>query len=189
MTRSEEQIILERIRQGEESLYERFIDLYSARLFSVIIGVVRNREDAQEIVQDVFTKAFFSLDKFRGDSSFSTWLFRIAYNMSVSKIRRKRRYLNVERVEDFVTEQYFDETKNHLGKEQRYSMAELLLNQLTLDERFIILSFYAQQKSIKEIAQIIGKSENNTKVKLFRIRQKLCSEVNKTGELKLESNV
>ena len=189
MTKSEEQTILERIRQGEESLYERFIDLYSARLFSVIIGVVKNREDAQEIVQDVFTKAFFSLDKFRGDSSFSTWLFRIAYNMSVSKIRRKKRYLNVERVEDFMTEQHLNETENYLEKERKYSVADSLLDQLTPDERFIILSFYAQQKNIKEIAQIIGKSETNTKVKLFRIRQRLCSEANNHEKLNLESNV
>jgi len=189
MTRLEEQIILERIRQGEESLYGELIDLYSAKLFSVIIGVVKNREDAQEIVQDVFSKAFFSLDKFRGDSSFSTWLFRIAYNMSVSKIRRKKRYLNVERIEDFVTEQHFDETEYYLEKERRDSIAESLLDQLAPDERFIILSFYAQQKSIKEIAHITGKSETNTKVKLFRIRQRLCSEANKIGELKLESNV
>lgn len=188
MNRAEEQIILERIKSGEESLYNALIEHYSSQLFSVVTGVVQNREDAQEIVQDAFTKAYFSLNKFRGDSSFSTWVFRIAYNMAISKVRKKKRYVNVDQIESFITGYHTDDDSQYVEKEAKYSMIDSLLSQLPPDERFIILSFYMEEKGIREIAQITGKSETNIKVKLFRIRQKLQNDASQIVNLQLESN-
>ena len=85
MCREEELKIIEKIKGGESLLYDRLVHEHSPKIMSVIRGVVGNNEDAEEIAQDVFVKAFFSLDKFRGDSSFATWLFRIAYNMEIGR--------------------------------------------------------------------------------------------------------
>ena len=78
MKREEELLIIERIKGGETGLYKQLVDFHSPRILSIIRGVVKSREDAEEVAQDVFVKAYFSLSGFRGDCSFSTWLFRIA---------------------------------------------------------------------------------------------------------------
>lgn len=91
MKKEEELYIVEQVKKGDSSLFPRLIECHSARILSIVRGVVGNKEDAEEVAQDVFVKAFFSLSGFRCESSFSTWLFKIAYNMSVSKVRIKKR--------------------------------------------------------------------------------------------------
>ena len=92
---NDETHIIHRILKGETSLYEYFLDKYSQQVFILIIRIVENQEDAEELTQDTFLKAFEHLSSFKAESSFSTWIYRIAYNTAISATRKKKQELIV----------------------------------------------------------------------------------------------
>ena len=154
---------------------ELYTDKYSHQVYSLILKVVRNREDAEELAQDVFVKVFRNLSSFKGDSSFSTWMYRIAYNTAISATRKKKNeFLAIE--ESIINNVSEEEVADALGRNDTTGQMEMLdaaLAKLPPDERAIILLFYMKEKTIEEVADITGLTPSNTKVKLHRIRKKL----------------
>lgn len=184
MTRKEELITIERILAGERELFTILVKEHSPKILSVVRGVVKCREDAEEIAQDVFVKAFFSLKKFRGECSLSTWLFRIAYNLSVSKTRLKKRdFVSIEKVPTVDESSHPDLCEEDMMRERRLELLEKLLKNINQEDRFLILLFYNYDKSIREISQITGIGESNVKVKLHRIKKSIFE----MGEEKMEA--
>ena len=182
MEREEELILIEKIKSGDDALYKILVDRYSPKILSIVRGVVRSQGDAEEVAQDVFVKAFFSLKKFRGDSSFSTWLYRIAYNMSISKVRKKSRYVGMGDMGNFAAgQELFDGSESeeeNRNQENRFKMLDTIINELDPADRFLLLSFYIHEKSIREISEITGMGESNVKVKLHRIKKRLTALIN-----------
>lgn len=137
--------------------------------------MVRNREDAEELAQDVFLKAFRSLSSFKGDCSFSTWIYRIAYNTAISGLRKKKyEFIAIE--ESQIENVPEEEIGEALGREELSGQLEKLdaaLAQLPTDERALILLFYMKEKSVEELVSITGLSTSNVKIRLYRIRKKL----------------
>ncbi|PKP00369.1 MAG: RNA polymerase subunit sigma-70 [Bacteroidetes bacterium HGW-Bacteroidetes-8] len=184
MKREEELRIIELIRNGDQELYKVIVEEYSPRVLSVIRGVIPCREDAEEVAQDVFVKAFFSLNKFRGDSSLSTWLFRIAYNMSISKTRLKKvNFVPVDSAQ--ISSNYCSDNSEEEAyiREKRFELLNRMLSSLDTSERFLIALFYNHEKSIKEIADITGTKESNVKVKLHRIKKRMGEMVDEKMEV------
>lgn len=184
MTKEEEILLISKIKSGETHLYKELVESHSANVFNLIRGVVSGREDAEEIAQDVFVKAFFSLKNFRGDCSFSTWLYRIAYNMSISKIRQKKRDfipIDVNRTLDISDDTFLTEKKSEL--EEMFIMIQNALEQLDSKDKFLIVSFYMHEKSIKDLMEITGLSESNVKVRLHRSKKRLSQLINDNREL------
>ena len=179
MEREEELLLIDKVKGGDDSLYKILVDKYSPKILSIVMGVVRNRGDAEEVVQDVFVKAFFSLKKFRGESSFSTWLYRIAYNMSISKVRKKSRYVNIADMGNFAAAEDISgidsSEENIRNREDKFKILDIIINELDPTDRFLLLSFYIHQKSIRELSEITGMSESNVKVKLHRIKKRLTA--------------
>lgn len=166
---------IERIQAGDMACFACLLDKYSRQVFSLIVKVVGNREDAEELAQDVFVKVYRNLSSFKGDSSFSTWIYRIAYNTAISETRRKKHeFLAIE--ESVINNVSEEEVADALGRSdnsEQMNRLEAALAQLPPDERAIILLFYMKEKSIDEIAVITGLTASNIKVKLHRIRKKL----------------
>lgn len=184
MKREEELHIIDLIRNGDQELYKVIVEEYSPRVLSVIRGVILCKEDAEEVAQDVFVKAFFSLNKFRGDSSLSTWLFRIAYNMSISKTRLKKvSFVPIESSQISSSESSDISIEEAHIREKRYELLNRILSSLDPSERFLITLFYNHEKSIKEIAQISGIKESNVKVKLHRIKKRMGEMVDEKMEV------
>lgn len=183
MTKDKELILIEKIRSGETDCYSEFVDAYSEDIFALIYKMVGNREDAEEMAQDVFVKGFFSLKSFRGESSFSTWLYRIAYNIAVSSMRKKKKILFSQK--DVEREPVFDDSEEVVIQkrlcEKEYELLENAIDQLTPPEKFLITAFYKQEKSMSELSEITGLSLSNIKVKLFRARKKLSLCVNENN--------
>lgn len=175
MNKEQEQIIINKVRAGESACYKELIDAYGNELFALVYKMVENREDAQELVQDTFVKAFFSLKKFREESAFSTWLYRISYNLAISKLRKEKRVFlkDLEQVNVDVEDESEEQLEHKQLTERKFEQLERAKEQLSPDERFLIYAFYEQEKSLAEIAQITGLSFSNTKVKLFRTRKKI----------------
>ncbi len=172
--RSDEKDIIKHILRGETHLYAHFVDKYSEAVFSLVAHMVNCREDAEEITQDIFIKAFEKLSSFNVDSSFSTWLYRIAYNTTISALRRRpcNSVAIAEEILADTDETLVDETLNNENEEllQRLDRAIALLSP---EERALVRLYHLEERSISETAQITGLKENSVKVKLHRARKKL----------------
>ena len=141
--------IIQDVLEGKTSRYEYFLDKYGQQVFTLIVRIVASQEDAEELTQDTFLKAFRHLSSFKAESNFSTWIYRIAYNTAISAVRKKKYDL--------------------------FDMDDTLLANISDEqiERAVITLFYMEDKPVSEIALILGMTESNTKVKLHRIRKKL----------------
>lgn len=148
--------------------------LMGNRFFSLIVRMVNSEEDAEELTQDTFMKAFEHLSSFNGKSSFSTWIYRIAYNTALSFLRKK----NVEQtvIDDNqwnrISDTQIDDALNNESEEQIEKLQQAL-TKLTAEERALVTLFYEEEHSIQELAQILNLNEGNIKVKLHRLRKKL----------------
>lgn len=172
--KNEEAHIIHRILEGETALYEHFLDKYSQQVFVLIVRMVDNREDAEELTQDTFLKAFEHLSAFKAESSFSTWIYRIAYNTAISATRKRKQELSI--VDDAqltnLSDSQVDSALNDESEEQIKKLNRAI-DRLTADERALITLFYHEEKPLSEVAVILGLTESNAKVKLHRIRKKL----------------
>ena len=173
---NDETHIIHRILKGETSLYEYFLDKYSQQVFILIIRIVENQEDAEELTQDTFLKAFEHLSSFKAESSFSTWIYRIAYNTdsAISATRKRKQELIVmdSAMLMNISDQQIDDALNDESGE-RVGKLNKAIKKLDAEERALISLFYNEEKTIGEIALILGLTESNAKVKLHRIRKKL----------------
>ena len=171
---NDETHIIHRILKGETSLYEYFLDKYSQQVFILIIRIVENQEDAEELTQDTFLKAFEHLSSFKAESSFSTWIYRIASNTAISATRKRKQELIVmdSAMLMNISDQQIDDALNDESGE-RVGKLNKAIKKLDAEERALISLFYNEEKTIGEIALILGLTESNAKVKLHRIRKKL----------------
>ncbi|MCB8999057.1 MAG: RNA polymerase sigma factor [Bacteroidales bacterium] len=166
---------IKQILNGDSSGFAVLVDRHKKAMYSFALKMVKVPEDAEEIAHDAFVKAYQSLGKFRQESKFSTWLFRIVFNECVSRLRKKK----VESISFQDPKFQFHEAEepvNFLKELEANEQKEMVLNALEVlpyDERSLISLFYMQDCSVKEIAEITGYSESNIKVKLFRARKRL----------------
>ena len=172
--KKEEAHIIKEILNGKTEQYEYFLDRYGQQVFVLVDRIVSCQEDAEELTQDVFLKAFQQLSSFKAESSFSTWIYRIATNLAISAVRKKRN--DVLRLDDSVfanlSDTQVDEALEDESEEQMEHL-QRAMNQLEADERALITLYYLEEKPLAEVAFILGMTEGNAKVKLHRIRKKL----------------
>ena len=172
--KKEEAHIIKEILNGKTEQYEYFLDRYGQQVFVLVDRIVSCQEDAEELTQDVFLKAFQQLSSFKAESSFSTWIYRIATNLAISAVRKKRN--DVLRLDDSVfanlSDTQVDEALEDDSEEQMERL-QRAMNQLEADERALITLYYLEEKPLAEVAFILGMTEGNAKVKLHRIRKKL----------------
>lgn len=177
MELKEELDYIERIKAGEIDLYSYFVTTYSASIYQLIYQIIYSQEVTEELVQDTFLKGFQSLHKYKGKGLFYTYLYRIAYNIAISHVRRKKQtvvWIDDELIKDVSEEkmsQLFDSSLNE--KEDKISLLEKAIVLLSAEERALVLFYYYENKKIEEIASIIGVSNSLIKTRLFRIRKKL----------------
>ena len=170
---------INRVLDGDPSGFAPLMERYSRPVFALLVGMMRNRADAEELAQDAFLKAFRSLRSFRRDSSFATWIYRIAYNTAVSSLRRARPDRPAS-FDDAAAERLPDpmddtDADAEAAAEARLDRLDRALEQLRPDDRALVHMFYKQEKTIEELATITGLSLSNVKVKLHRTRKKLMS--------------
>ena len=175
MEYKEDKHYIGRILKGESNAYAFLVNKYKSMAYSLALKLVKNREDAEEIAQDAFIKAYQSLAQYRGTARFSTWLYRIVYNSAISHIRRSSAELVsledsgfAEKESSEINDAYF-----RLKEQERKKFLDLALEKLDPDENFLITLYYYNENDLDEIHQITGLTKNNVKVKIFRARQKM----------------
>jgi len=172
---------IERVLKGDNSAYADLVAKHKNMVFSVALKILNNREDAEELAQDCFVKAYQSLGAFERKSKFSTWLYRIAYNAAISKTRKRR--LEIVDVDEKVIGNYSEdlirEGVDHLDESEQNSLIDKALSRLSEADNLLISLFYKSDQTVLEISEITGLSESNIKVRLHRIRKKLYLEISK----------
>ncbi len=171
---------IRRVKAGDVQAFSYIVSHYQRMILTTVLKIVDNREDAEDITQEVFIKVFKSLSQFKEESEFSTWLYRIAYNTTLSELRRKK--IIFHSLEDhsyhLQDEELCDEIDT-LGKEEKMQYLDEAMKRLSPDEAFLITLFYLNDQSIDEISRITSLTVANVKVKLHRTRKKLAIEMNK----------
>jgi RNA polymerase sigma-70 factor (ECF subfamily) len=171
---------------GESHAFEKLVFRHERRVFAVAQRITHNREDAEDVVQESFHKAFRHLNDFQEKSRFSTWLTRIAMNEAFMLLRRRRGVLEVlpDSPDDGVkpvSEAFVDQSPSPEESCLRRERAELLtqaINRLGPKIRRTILLRDIEERSAEETAQILGTSINAVKARLFHGRRKLRRTVN-----------
>ena len=175
MNQPDDNHLIQQVLEGNTGIFSVIVDRYKDLVFTVVIRILKNREEAEEAAQDTFLKAFHALPGFKSEARFSTWLFRIAYNTAISRTRKKQ--LTTLALDDRMIENYStDEIKENIGQfdeEDRIKLLNKAIQSLGTEEQLLVSLFYQNRQNIEEIASITGLSDTNVKVKLHRIRKKL----------------
>jgi RNA polymerase sigma-70 factor (ECF subfamily) len=174
--------IISRVLSGEQALYAQLVKRYQNFVFTITLRYAPNREDAEEIAQDVFVKAYRSLADFRGESKFSTWLYTIVTTTCITFLRKKKvpiHSLDNEHIFEAVDNQNSAFRANQIEQKSKVQVINEAIKLLSVDDARIITLFYQAEQSLEEIGRIIGVDPNTAKVKLHRARQRLKEKMEK----------
>ena len=166
--------IISEVIAGNVSAYTALLDRYKNMVFTLAYNILQNKEDAEELTQDAFIKAFNALSSFKGESLFSTWLYRIVINTSLNKKKSNKIKIAIddsELHEDVYAD--IDNLINQYEKKNRKTIVQSAIRSLKDDERLCITLFYINELSISEINELTGISISNIKILLHRGRKNL----------------
>jgi RNA polymerase sigma factor (sigma-70 family) len=182
-------LYLKLVLEGNASKFSYFIEKYKGMAFSIAFRIVDNREDAEEIVQDAFLKAFRSLDKFRKDSKFSTWFYRIVVNSSLSRARNRKPESSIADADDVadVVVESVESAYRSLALSEQKLFIQHALEELSTEDRLLLTLHYLNENSIDEITGITGIAQENVKMKLHRARNKMYNVLNKNLKSEIQS--
>jgi len=176
MTKLPDQHFITQIIGGNTSAFSVLVDRYKDVVFSLALKMVKHREEAEEVAQDTFIKVFNSLSKFKGDSKFSTWIYKVAYNTCLDRMKKNKKNEGNITIDEFSEHlvKTMDTALSQMVDEERRKSIQDCLNLLPSEEGFLLTLFYFDDQSLDEIAKIMDITPNNAKVKLFRSRKKLA---------------
>lgn len=168
--------IISKVLSGDHQAYAILVNRYQNYVFTLTLRMIKSREDAEEVAQDVFIKAYKYLADFRGASKFTTWLYTIVNNTCITFLRKKKldiRSLDNEHV--FATADNIDSgiRANMVEQKSKVGMVNDAIGLLGTDDAQIITLFYKGEQSLEEIAEILGLETNTAKVRLHRARTRL----------------
>ena len=178
---TQEGALVRRAQSGDETAFQELVEKYQSKVFSIIHGIVRQRNDVEDIAQQVFAKVFFSIRNFDFRSSLITWIYKITVNECFDYLRKKKvRKLvyesdlsedEVRRVEN--TEPSVDRAPSADTTLARRDYVLKLMSRVSEEERALLMLKEVEGYSVEELADMMSMNENTIKVKLFRARQKL----------------
>ena len=168
--------LIEQTLAGNQAAYADLVKRHQRFVFTLALRFAKNREDAEEIAQDCFIKAYRSLSAFQRQSKFSTWLYSIVYTTAMTFLRKKR--VDTDSIDDENTYIQLENTSsshdvNSAENKSRSYYLNQAITQLMPDDAAIITLFYMGEQSLDEISKTLGIEANTVKVKLFRARQRL----------------
>lgn len=177
MTTNNDQYYITQLLNGDTKAMTVLVDRYKDLIYTLALRMLKNREEAEEVSQDTFIKMYKSLSKFKGDSKFSTWLYKVAYNNCLDRIKKNKKQWNDVAIDEFTEHQIktLDNALDTLVEEERQQTIQSCLHLLPSDESFLLTLYYYEDLSLEDISKIVGITANNVKVKLFRSRKKLTT--------------
>ena len=176
---------IHRIRQGDTNAFVYLVRRYQRMIFSLVVKMVGNQTEVEDLTQEIFIKVYQSLAKFREDSKFSTWIYRVACNFCFSHLRKSHdRFISLNEEMAAANEcSDFEQELEQAASEERIQSLDAVLSQLPAEELWIVTLYYKENVSVHEISEITRLSESNVKVKLHRTRKWIRSEMEKRMRL------
>ena len=165
------------VKNGDTNAFAILVDRYKDLVFTLALRLLKNREEAEEVSQDTFIKAYKALSKFKGDSKFSTWIYKIAYYTSLDRIKKNKKHWNDVEIDEFTEHQVktIDNALDNLETQERNQSIKDCIALLPSDDGFLLTLYYFDELSFEEISKIVGITANHVKVKVFRSRKKLAT--------------
>jgi RNA polymerase sigma-70 factor (ECF subfamily) len=188
MLLDDDQVLIKKILDGSRSSFEELMKKYNKKIYNFVIRMVRNDEVAIELSQDFFIKIFSVLHKYNFQYKFSTWAYRICYNLVIDHIRKNQAYvdsLNGDNIsqkrlvesKNFISEDGFD----NLEKDEVKTYLWKTVDQIPMKYRELILMRYLQELKYDEIAEIAGLPVGTVKNRIFKAKELLRKEIEKDG--------
>jgi len=175
MNKTEDLYYIEAVRNGNVQAYSVLVEKYQRLIYTLALRLLKKSEDAEEMAQDTFIKAFQKLDTYEGKSKFSTWLYSITYNACISELRKRRiefKSLDDRQISD-QDEQKMHDYYRESKKEDQEKYLNLALEKLPEDDQVLVTLYYYESQSMDEISVITGLTVSNIKVKIHRARKKM----------------
>lgn len=176
MTTNDDQKLIKAIINGNTKAYAQVVDCYKDLVYTLAFRMLKQREEAEEVAQDTFIKVFKSLHKFKGESKFSTWIYKVAYNTCLDRIKKNKKHQNDIVIDDYVFNKLdtIDNALDNMIKDEKSKLIKACVAKLPEDSSALLTLFYFEELSLVEIAKIMNIEANTVKVKLFRARKKLA---------------
>ncbi len=176
MSQKSDEYFIKRVLGGESNAFSFLVDKYKHMVFTLALRISKNREDSEEIAQDTFLKAYVALKDFKGDSKFSTWLYKITYYRSLDYLKNSKRQVKTTIID--ISEEYniasMDNALDGLEVKERAEIIKHAIQELPADDAVLITLYYFETLSMNEISKVMGIPANTIKVRLFRGRKRLA---------------
>lgn len=174
MEDNKDQIYIDKIKAGDIDAYRYLVTQYKDMAFTIALKIIKDREEAQDVIQESFIKAYQQLESYEGRAKFSTWLYTIVYRTALNQSKRNKEYNRSfdderkEAIPDLAISQH-----QQMEEREQQEIIKEAIEKLPQAEALLVTLYYINENSIKEIKQITGLSLSNIKIKLFRARKKL----------------
>ncbi len=165
--------LIEEIANGNKNAFEELVMRHTNYAYTIAFRIINISEDAEEVVQDCFLKLSQRPDKFKGDSKFSTWFYRVVTNAALSRIRKKKlKQESIDSQHESVTGD--SDPSAHVQQDEQSRLVNLAIGKLKPEERTLITLYYLKEFEQDEIAEMLKIEKGSVKVKIFRARKKLA---------------
>lgn len=172
--------LVAKVKSGDSEAFRYLVEKHQHLAFTIAYNIVKNRQDAEEVVQDSFVKVFTKIAQFKEESKFSSWLFKIVYNTALSRIRKKQLDTFTLEHDDYSTEYGID---SHSGWDQmvltdQKKYIDKALSNLADQDKLVLTLFYLADEDINEICEITNEKRTTIKARLHRARAKMYTQLN-----------
>ncbi|MEQ6121522.1 sigma-70 family RNA polymerase sigma factor [Reichenbachiella sp. MALMAid0571] len=166
-----------KILAGNSDAFRYFVNKYKNLVYSITLSIVKDHLIAEEVTQDVFVNAFKALKNFNRNSKFSTWIYKIAYNEALKKLKKTK--VEILTLDENLQDDLEDESiLSSLHQKEQQFVINKALEMLTSDESLVLRLFYLEEENINEVINITGWSRSKVKVTLFRARKNMYKAFN-----------
>lgn len=183
-----ERVYIREVLEGNTARFTYFVDTYKDMAYAVAYSVLHHREEAEDVVQDTFVKAYQSLHTFRKDAKFSTWLYQIVVNTALTRVKRNQKFSDMaeHEISDTLVE-HTAEAYRQLEQAEQRKFIDFALDALNSEDRLILTLYYLHECTMEEVKEITAIPMDNLKMKMHRARKKMYFELSKL--LKSELNL
>ncbi|NBC58350.1 MAG: sigma-70 family RNA polymerase sigma factor [Bacteroidetes bacterium] len=190
MKPNQDQDIIDKVLKGQTNAFSEIVDHYKDMVYSLALKMMKDKNLADEVSQNTFIKIYRKLSSFKGQSKFSSWVYRITYNNCLDELRKRNKMHKHVEINEF-TERELISVENVIDKMQKEELSELVktaIEQLPGEMGFLLTLHYFENYSIKEMANALKIKPNNAKVKLHRARLKLTNILKQSVEREVIKN-
>jgi len=177
MATADDQHYINLVMKGDTNAFAVLVDRYKDMVFTLSLKMLKGREEAEEVSQDTFLKIYKSLNKFNGESKLSTWIYKVAFNTCLDRLKKNKRLQPFAGLDEFTEPEALSlmNVLDSIEDKERKQMIQDCMHLLPGEDSFLLTLYYFEEQSLEEIAKIIGITPNNVKIRLYRSRKKLAS--------------